>query len=146
MSYRLCFISRDSNRNAVFYFTDKFKTQWGDDWRSRGWYNTAGTPYVYNDNVDDEGYNDNCGHIRVIVASFMEYDAIEYPGYEYSVEDINKKRTAWAYSQEYGALQAGATMAETFKFLAHFDCLYGELKQRGKVKDVQDSESVGKND
>ena len=133
--FKLCYV-----RDNILYFTDNFKNQWGDDWNDRPYEHNAEPPYDrkdYGDEYDDKWHDKHgSGNIRIIAFDFYDGYYIKQPkdgryngNSPYSVEDINNGACPWLWSEEAGALPAGATMAEAKRWLKKAKVLWGELHE-----------------
>ena len=113
--YRLCYVSGDDGVYQL-WFTDRFDTQWGDDWDDSPAYCNAGDPYEWC-NDDECTHSDGYGVIvRMCVSGNCESTASEI----YSVKQINNGCAPWivakAYSHDMSGLQAGVSLDEAIEW------------------------------
>ena len=110
--YKLCYI----RRGKAFFTTQDIEDQWGDDWNDAPYEHNAGEPYT--------------GKDWKIFTVFFEVDLLNEPCDDYrnpfySVEEINKKKIPWLYSDKYSEhnikIWAGTTLEEFIETIKKID-------------------------
>lgn len=121
--YRLCYID-----DGVMYFTDDFENCWGDDWKSAPLQDSAGEPYIYDDNRSAKD-NAERGASRLVLIGFRSDWQTTYPweNENYSVEDVNKGAVAWICHDEAGGLFAGTPLSKAVGWIKRAGFLWGRL-------------------
>lgn len=132
MKHRLCYVKKHSFYGIMF-FTDNFEGQSGDEWYKNYFdssepYERGCSPYVN----DDES-----GHIIKVAfyegAEDIHSDVLDEwrsnGGYRVSVNDINRGRACWLFSDKAGPLKGGTTLSEAKEWLKKVDAEFGELKR-----------------
>lgn len=105
--FRLCYAEGN-----LLYFTDSFDTITGEDWK-----------YVpAKDSVSPTEEGDI--HLRLV--GYYGYE-IEDNTDKFSVEQLNRKRAAWLWSEEAEGLYAGATIEEAIDWLHKAGAVCAEL-------------------
>ncbi len=123
--YRLCYVD-----GPLMYFTDRFDTQWGDDWDDAPYEHNAGTPYEFIMGNDD---NSERGHL--VLAAWTDRDGMtmtpcDASGYNsrYSVKDINAGAVAWLYKDGHGGVYGGDKLRDVRAFCKRAHILFGVLE------------------
>lgn len=120
--FKLCYIEPENNRA---WFTDNFENQWGDDWNDKPYECNAGTPYDYwselvEDNPDIWKRKWKHNPIKHKILFFETNDWSECgpynKGFGWSVEDINKGKTAWLSTDKFN-IYAGTTYNDFIRII-----------------------------
>lgn len=123
-TFRLCYV-----KDGILYFTDRFDTQWGDDWDDAPYEHNAGSPYEGGENSRDTD-----GVLRLFAYEPSFYLSEPKDGYmnsPFSVKQINKKFIPWLlYSdgETKEALFAGETIPQAKAFFKKTNIRFGELR------------------
>lgn len=129
MKHRLCYVKKHSFYGIMF-FTDNFEGQDGEEWHKS--YLDSGEPYVrgsYPHIKDNES-----GHIIKIAfcegAEDIQSDVLdEWRGPRMSVNDVNKGRACWLYSDSVGPLKGGDLLVTALTWLEHVGAEFAILKR-----------------
>lgn len=101
MNKQLCYIDKN-----FAYFTSNMKKQWGDDWNDTPYEHNAGDPYTHNGESIEK---------IAFVCDLSTPAEIAGLNSNYSVQDINEKKTPWLSgksmtTRESIEIYAGTTM------------------------------------
>ncbi len=108
MTKYLCYIEGN-----FAYFTSNLEEQWGDDWNDTPYEHNAGTPYEHNGTKIEKLAFDCELSTPAEIAGLNS---------QYSVQDINEKKTPWLFGKSYVtgemvSIYAGTTVDDFIRII-----------------------------
>lgn len=118
--FKLCYAVNE----WAYFTTRKLEEQRGDDWDDAPYEHNAGSPYCYDKNDQERGY-DPWGIKRVGYSGPFELPCDGYQNSPYTVEMINAGAAAWLRTDQWTKpsvnIPAGTTLPEFIRLVHSVD-------------------------